>query len=134
MKALVLHKKGDLRLDEVEKPSPNENEVLLRVKAAGICGSDIDRVIHGGVYSFPLIPGHEFAGQVEQVGAGVDPNLVGKRAAVFPLIPCKKCPSCEIGQYAQCEDYDYIGSRRNGAFAEYVVAPAANLVLAPNDN
>ncbi len=134
MKALVLHKTGDFRLEEIEKPTPKESEVLLRVKAAGICGSDIDRVLYEGTYSFPLIPGHEFSGQVEQVGAGVDPGLIGKKAAVFPLIPCRKCASCEIGQYAQCEDYDYIGSRRNGAFAEYVVVPVWNLVLAPNDN
>ena len=134
MKALVLHKTGDFRFEDIEKPTPQENEVLLKVKAAGICGSDIDRVLHGGVYSFPLIPGHEFAGQIEQVGKGVSADLVGKKAAVFPLIPCRKCASCEIGQYAQCGDYDYIGSRRNGAFAEYVVVPKWNLVLAPNDN
>lgn len=134
MKALVLYSVGDLRCEEVEQPSPNENEVLLRVKAAGICGSDIDRVFHRGTYSFPLIPGHEFAGQIVEAGPGVDKSLVGKKAAVFPLIPCRKCQSCEIGQFAQCEDYDYLGSRRNGAFAEYVVVPVWNLVLAPNDD
>lgn len=134
MKSLVLHKVGDLRYEEAAKPVPRENEVLVRVRAAGICGSDIDRVLHKGTYSFPLIPGHEFSGQIEEVGSGVSEKLVGKKAAVFPLLPCKKCPSCEIGQFAQCEDYDYIGSRRNGAFAEYVAAPVWNLVLAPNDD
>lgn len=134
MKALVLHSVGDLRYEDVEKPKPKENEVLLKVKAAGICGSDIDRVFHRGTYSFPLIPGHEFAGQIAGTGPGVDESLIGKKAAVFPLIPCRKCQSCEIGQYAQCEDYDYLGSRRNGAFAQYVVVPVWNLVLAPNDD
>ena len=134
MKALVLHAVGDLRFENAEKPRPGENEVLIRVKAAGICGSDIGRVLEKGTYSFPLIPGHEFAGQIAETGPGVDPSLVGQKAAVFPLIPCCKCDSCQAGQYAQCEDYDYLGSRRNGAFAEYVVAPVWNLVLAPTND
>ena len=131
MKALVLHAVGDLRFEQVQKPVPGPNEVLMKVKAVGICGSDIPRVLEKGTYSFPLIPGHEFAGQIVEAGPGADVALVGRKAAVFPLIPCLKCDSCQIGQYAQCEDYDYLGSRRNGAFAEYVVVPVPNLVLAP---
>ena len=131
MKALVLHAVGDLRFEDVPKPIPSKNEVLMKVMAAGICGSDIPRVLEKGTYSFPLIPGHEFAGPIVEAGPGADPSLIGKKAAVFPLIPCQKCDSCQIGQYAQCEDYDYLGSRRNGAFAEYVVVPVWNLVLSP---
>ncbi len=130
MKACVLHKIGDLRCEDVAAPKPGPGEVLLRVGACGICGSDIPRVFTKGTYSFPTIPGHEFAGQVVETGAEVDPALKGQRAAVFPLIPCRKCAYCEIGNYALCEDYNYLGSRCDGAFAEFVTAPAWNLVPA----
>jgi len=133
MKACVLHAIGDLRLDDVPTPMPREGEVLLRVGACGVCGSDIPRVFTKGTYSFPTIPGHEFAGTVAAVGAGVDSALVGKRAAVFPLVPCRRCAACAIGAYAQCVDYDYIGSRCDGAFAEYVCVPEWNLLLLPRD-
>ncbi len=133
MKACVLRAVGDLRLEDVPAPVPRAGEVLLRVGACGVCGSDIPRIFEKGTYRFPLIPGHEFAGMVENTGPGVDAAWVGKRVAVFPLIPCFKCASCEIGAYAQCADYDYLGSRCNGAFAEYVTAPEWNLVTIPLD-
>jgi L-iditol 2-dehydrogenase len=84
-----------------------------------------------GTYRFPLIPGHEFAGEVAEVGREAEGVKVGDSAAVIPLIPCKKCLYCRIGEYALCDDYDYLGSRTDGAFAEYVVAPAENLILLP---
>lgn len=129
MKGLVLHSIGDLRYEDMPKPVAKKGEVLVKVKAAGICGSDIDRVLHKGTYSFPLIPGHEFAGQIVELGKDVSSEYLNKKAAVFPLIPCQKCSCCQIGQYAQCENYDYIGSRRNGAFSEYVTVPVWNLVI-----
>jgi L-iditol 2-dehydrogenase len=87
-----------------------------------------------GTYSFPLIPGHEFAGEVVQVGDNVSASFkVGDRVAVFPLIPCGKCAYCQIGEYAQCDNYDYLGSRRDGGFAEYAAAPADNLILIPDN-
>lgn len=95
MKAWVLHGINDLRLEEINTPTIGENEVLLAVKAAGICGSDIPRVFHTGTYSYPLIPGHEFAGQVIAVGASVDEKWQGKRVGVFPLIPCGECLPCQ---------------------------------------
>lgn len=133
MKACVLHAVGDLRLDEVPTPMPRAGEVLLRVGACGVCGSDIPRVFYKGTYSFPLVPGHEFAGTIAAVGQGVDAGMVGRTAAVFPLVPCFKCAPCEAGAYAQCEDYDYLGSRSDGGFAEYVRVPVWNLVLLPVD-
>jgi L-iditol 2-dehydrogenase len=96
-----------------------DGEVLVRVKAAGICGSDIPRIYKTGTYSYPLIPGHEFSGEV------VD---TGKRVGVFPLIPCGHCTPCKKRKYEMCRNYSYIGSRRNGAFAEYVAVPEDNLV------
>jgi len=131
MKACVLHAVGELRCEEVAKPVPKPGEVLLRVAACGVCGSDIPRVFVKGTYRFPTIPGHEISGVVEACGEGVDASLIGKAFAVFPLIPCRKCPACAVGAYAQCEHYDYLGSRTDGGFAEYVCAPAWNLVAVP---
>ncbi|MBR0119437.1 MAG: galactitol-1-phosphate 5-dehydrogenase [Eubacterium sp.] len=112
---------NDIRYEEADVPSTDSNEVLVRVHAAGICGSDVPRVYETGAHRMPLIPGHEFSGEVE-----------GKRVAVYPLIPCKKCPSCLQDQYELCRDYDYIGSRRDGAFAEYVRVPADNIIEIPD--
>lgn len=131
MKACVLHAVGDLRLEDVPTPMPQAGEVLLKVGACGVCGSDVPRVFSKGTYRFPTIPGHEFSGTIAAVGANVDPGMVGRKAAVFPLIPCFKCAPCEAGAYAQCENYDYLGSRSDGAFAEYVRVPVWNLVLLP---
>jgi len=133
MKAQVLHNIGDLRLEELPTPMPREGEVLLRVGACGVCGSDIPRIFSKGTYRFPTIPGHEFAGTVAAVGKGVDPRLAGSRAAVFPLLPCRECGPCSVGAFAQCENYDYLGSRSDGAFAEYVRVPVWNLLPLPPD-
>ncbi|MCC6694916.1 MAG: galactitol-1-phosphate 5-dehydrogenase [Candidatus Hydrogenedentes bacterium] len=131
MQACVLHAIGDLRHEKVADPQPQSGEVLLRVGACGVCGSDIPRVFTKGTYRFPTIPGHELAGIVEATGPGVDPSLIGRRAAVFPLIPCRACPMCEKGEYAHCADYDYLGSRCDGGFAEYVRVPLWNLLFLP---
>lgn len=132
MKALNLHAVGDLRYEDVPMPVAGEGEVLLRVRAAGICGSDIQRVLTKGTYHFPTIPGHEFAGEVVALGEGVDPALLGCRAAVFPLLPCRECEPCRLQEYAQCKNYDYYGSRRDGGFAEYLAVKVWNLVLLPD--
>lgn len=132
MKACVLHAVGDLRYEDVKTPVPGSDEVLLRVGACGVCGSDIPRVFVKGTYQFPTIPGHELAGEIVSVGKFGDPNIVGKLAAVFPLIPCRHCEACEIGEYAQCLHYNYLGSRCDGGFAEYVRVPIWNLVLVPD--
>jgi L-iditol 2-dehydrogenase len=131
MMACNLHGIGDLRYEEAPMPRPGPDEVLLQVKAAGICGSDIPRVFEKGTYRFPTIPGHEFAGLVVEAPAE-DRALLGRRAAVFPLIPCRECPACQIGEYPQCSNYDYYGSRRDGAFAEYVAVKKWNLVFVPD--
>jgi L-iditol 2-dehydrogenase len=131
MMACNLHAIGDLRYEEVSVPPLGEGEVMLKVRAAGICGSDIPRVFEKGTYHFPTVPGHEFAGEIVAVNPG-DEALLGKRAAVFPLLPCGKCEACQIGEYPQCSDYDYYGSRRDGAFAEYIAVKKWNLVMVPD--
>ncbi|MGQ9730447.1 MAG: galactitol-1-phosphate 5-dehydrogenase [Candidatus Zipacnadales bacterium] len=136
MIAAVLHAPGDLRIERVPVPQPQEGEVLIRVGACGICGSDVPRVMTKGTYRFPLIPGHEFAGTIAALGWGVEEWAEGERVAVFPLIPCRQCEWCSgkpgLETWHLCDNYDYLGSRSNGAFAEYVVAPAWNLVRVPD--
>lgn len=126
MMAANLHAVGDLRYEAVAMPKREKGEVLLKVMAAGVCGSDLPRVFEKGTYHFPTIPGHEFAGQIVEAD---DPSIVGKKAAVFPLLPCGKCEFCQVGEYVKCLDYDYYGSRRDGAFAEYLAVKEENLVM-----
>lgn len=133
MKAWVLHNINDFRLETVDDPVIKDDEVLVEVKAAGICGSDIPRVFYTGTYSYPLIPGHEFSGVVAAVGKDVGPEWKGQRVGVFPLIPCCSCGPCQNKQYEMCRKYSYLGSRRNGGFAEYVAVPAWNLIKLPDN-
>lgn len=132
MKAYVLHGIGDLRYEDVPLPEARPGWALVKVLAAGICSSDIPRIFEKGTYHFPTIPGHEFCGRVEDAASSEDRRWIGRRVGVFPLIPCKKCPSCQKGEYETCSHYDYIGSRRDGAFAEYVAVPVWNLIELPD--
>ncbi|MCM1568373.1 MAG: galactitol-1-phosphate 5-dehydrogenase [Roseburia sp.] len=132
MKAFVLHAIKDFRLEEVNRPVPEPGEALVRVRAAGICGSDIPRIYRTGTYHYPLIPGHEFSGEVAELGAGVDKKWLGKRVGVFPLIPCKSCSACGAKRYELCKNYNYLGSRTAGGFAEYVRVPVWNLIELPD--
>ncbi len=124
MKAWILKDIKNIGYEECAIPSPAPGEVLVRVKAAGICGSDIPRIYETGAHRMPLIPGHEFSGIVEETG---------RRVGVFPLIPCGKCSPCRAGHPEMCRDYDYIGSRRDGAFAQYVSVPGTNLIELPDE-
>ncbi len=131
MKAWVLHGVHDLRYETVRKPEPKEGEVLLAVRAAAVCGSDIPRIYRAGAYSYPLIPGHEFSGIVEKTGPGVGREWNGKRVGVFPLMPCGSCNPCREHRYEMCRNYGYLGSRQNGGFAEYAAVPVGNLAELP---
>lgn len=128
MKALVLHKVGDLRYEDVPVKKIEKDTVLVKIKAAGICSSDKDRIFKNGTYHFPTIPGHEFSGQIVMTN-DEDGNLLGKKVAVFPLLPCMDCFACKKEEYAQCKNYSYFGSRCDGAFSEYLVVPKWNLVM-----
>ena len=131
MKAWVLQGIDSLVLKEVPVPALGSGEVLVAVRAAGICGSDIPRVYRTGAHRHPLIPGHEFSGEVVELGENVDRSWLGKRVGVFPLIPCRSCEPCRRKQYEMCRNYDYLGSRRDGGFAEYVAVPVWNLLALP---
>ena len=132
MDALVLHGVGDARFEQIPRPRPAEGEVLVRVAFCGVCGSDVPRTFVKGTYHFPTVCGHEFAGTVEACGPAVDGYKPGDRVVVFPLLWCGRCASCELGNYVQCSDYDYYGSRRDGAFAQYVSVPTKNLIRVPD--
>lgn len=132
MKAYVLNRIGCLDLMDVPEPMLKDGEVLVEVKAAGICGSDIPRIFANGTYHFPTIPGHEFAGVVCKVKDKENEGLIGKRVGVFPLIPCRTCAPCQKRQYEMCMHYDYLGSRSDGGFAEYVAVPVRNLIEIPD--
>jgi L-iditol 2-dehydrogenase len=103
--------------------------------AAGICGSDIPRIFETGTYHFPTIPGHEFSGRVAEVYRGESDltGWLGKRVGVFPLIPCRECEPCRNRQYEMCQHYNYLGSRCDGGFAEYVAVPVWNLIPLPDE-
>lgn len=131
MKAWVMRGIGDIQFEEVMEPKPAENEVLVSVKAVGICGSDIPRIYKTGTYHFPTIPGHEFSGIVAEAGNGVNSEWKNKRVGVSPLIPCRACMPCREKQYEICRNYGYLGSRQDGGFAEYVAVPEWNLIELP---
>lgn len=131
MDALVLHGVGDLRLEQMPIPTVSEGQVRVRIGYCGVCGSDIPRIFSKGTYSFPTVCGHEFAGTIDLCGAEVDEFNPGDNVVVFPLIWCGKCAACENGEYVQCSNYDYLGSRSDGAFAEFVVAPKENIIRVP---
>lgn len=100
-------------------------------KAAGNCGSDLQRIMVEGTHLFPCVPGHEFSGEIVESGNKVGSFKIRDRVTVYPLIPCMRCEWCLEGEYNLCEDYDYLGSRSDGAFAEYVKVPASNLIKLP---
>jgi L-iditol 2-dehydrogenase len=131
MKALVLEKDKILTYRDVPDPvRPNPDWALIDVAFSGICNSDYHRGFGGGAYHYPLIMGHEFSGTVRESFPG-SLYSPGDQVVVFPLIPCRRCVPCQTGDYAQCMDYDYIGSRRDGAFARSVWAPQSCLFRVP---
>ena len=145
MKAIVLE--DDKKIIFTEVPFPDnpwgKNGVLVKIRAAGICNSDINRGFHGGAYHYPLIMGHELAGEIVALGnkneklsntENGETYQIGDKVTIFPLIPCGRCIPCQAGDYAQCLYYDYFGSRRDGGFAEYLWVPTENIVKLPNDN
>lgn len=133
MKALVLEENGKLKIknDWPIAEAPSEDAVLIKVEACGVCGSDIPRGFENGAYHYPLVMGHEFSGIVAENKSGSGFNI-GDRVAVFPLIPTNKNEKAyQTGDYAQLREYDYFGSRRDGAFSEFLKVPVTNLFRIP---
>ncbi|WP_353946563.1 galactitol-1-phosphate 5-dehydrogenase [Streptomyces sp. HUAS MG91] len=133
MKAAVLKSLEEMVHTDVSEPEPvGDRSVLVRVGAVGVCGSDVLRYGRGKAYHYPLVLGHEFSAIVEQAPADSE-FTPGDRVAVFPLLPDAADPMTRIGEYALGSGYDYYGSRRDGALAERMHVPEANLIRVPRD-
>lgn len=135
MNASVLYGVGDIRFEQVEIPTIEVDEVLVKVKYAGICGSDLPRAMISGLSGntkYPLILGHEFSGEIAKIGDSVKSFNLGDKVAVAPLLPCGTCEYCKSGNYGLCADYQIIGTRVNGAFAEYVKVKQGHLLKLPD--
>jgi propanol-preferring alcohol dehydrogenase len=139
MKAAVLHElKKPLAMEEVERPSPGETEVLIQVEASGVCHSDLhiiegDWKQFGGITKIPLIPGHEIAGRVVEVGSAVRDLKVGDRVGV-PWIywTCGECEFCREGNENLCSKQKITGLTVDGGYAEYIKAPATHATRIPD--
>ncbi|MGH2332389.1 galactitol-1-phosphate 5-dehydrogenase [Thermoanaerobacter mathranii] len=128
MKAGILYAKNDIRYEEYPDPVIKDDEVVIKIRATGICGSDVPRVLEGRVHYFPIVLGHEFAGEIVETGKNVKSIKIGERVVGTPLLPCFKCDECQKGNYSLCKNYSFIGSKRQGSFAEYIALPARNVI------
>ncbi len=131
IKAAVVEEPHRLVWRDVPEPEPvGPRPVRVRVGAVGVCGSDVLRYAYGTAYHYPLVLGHEFSGTVDEAPA--DSRFrTGDKVAVFPLLPRPEDPMTQVGEWALSADYDYYGSRRDGAMAEILSVPEANLVPVP---
>jgi L-iditol 2-dehydrogenase len=132
MIAAVLHAPGDIRVEDVPEPTLTPGHALVRVAAVGVCGSDLPRMLTKGAHNLPLICGHEFSGVVVAAADDVD-VAVGTRVTVPPMIPDFDSEAARAGLLGQTPDYDYFGSRRDGAYTELVSVPKTNLLPVPDD-
>jgi len=128
MRTGVLFENEDIRCADYEEPQIRPGCVKVKVKATGICGSDVPRVLKNGAHFYPVVLGHEFSGIVVEIGEGVKSIKEGDRVSGAPLLPCMKCSDCQNGNYSLCRYYSFIGSREQGSFGEYVVMPEINAV------
>jgi len=132
MKALYTTKPGDFRLVELPRPVAAAGEVLVRVESIAICHTDLN--IKNGLspaVRYPCVPGHEIAGVIEACGVGVNGLVPGDFGALQTIIGCGGCEPCRLGLTNNCENFDELGLRRNGGFAEYTTIPARNFVRMP---
>jgi 6-hydroxycyclohex-1-ene-1-carbonyl-CoA dehydrogenase len=136
MKAAVFYEAHrPLEVEDVPVPKPGPGEVLVRVSACGVCHTDMHYIDHG-VKTFappPLILGHEAAGLVEELGPGVSGRTVGERVLLPAVFPCGRCEMCQRGRGNICSDLRMFGNNVPGAYAEFVVAPAAYCIPMPED-
>ncbi|MFN2164640.1 MAG: alcohol dehydrogenase catalytic domain-containing protein, partial [Anaerolineae bacterium] len=130
MKAVRIVEIGEpLEMQDIPVPPVGAGEVLVRIKAAGICHSDVHyRAGASPVGPLPLTPGHEVAGIVEKVGAGVSTLRAGDRVCLHYLLTCGQCHHCRSGHEQFCPEGQMIGKNCDGGYAEYIVVPARNAV------
>ena len=128
MKAGVLFNINDMRYVDFPDPICGGNDVIVNVKACGICGSDPPRILKNWRYNLPAIPGHEFSGVVVEKGKEVGDFEIDDKVVVVPFIPCGNCENCKKGKYSLCNYNDMLGSKSPGGFSEYVRVPSTNLL------
>jgi 2-desacetyl-2-hydroxyethyl bacteriochlorophyllide A dehydrogenase len=141
MRAVIINTPGNIRVGHVPDPTPEPDELLIRVEACGICGTDL-HIIDGDspLTSYPIVPGHEFAGEVVALGSLVAQRCkgretsvtIGSRVVVEPNLYCGHCDLCRTGRENLCLNYAAIGVTTNGAIAEYVTVPAAKAYVLPD--
>ncbi|AUI63463.1 zinc-dependent alcohol dehydrogenase family protein [Amycolatopsis sp. BJA-103] len=134
MRAAIVDKPGEIRVGEVPDPKPGDRQVVVKVGACGICGTDLHIADgHFPPTPYPIVPGHEFAGEIVELGADVPGGWkVGDRVAVDPSLFCGYCKPCRSGRGNLCENWNATGDTVNGAFAEYVAVPSANCYRMPD--
>jgi threonine dehydrogenase-like Zn-dependent dehydrogenase len=121
-----------MELQATPVPEPRPNEVVIRIGAAGVCGSDLHGYLGKSLNRKPpLVMGHEFAGTVASVGEAVRDLLPGAAVTVYPLLTCGACPACRRGDTSLCSSRQVIGIHRPGGFAEFVSVPRASVVSLP---
>jgi len=140
MHAVIIDAPGNMRIGRLPDPTPKPDELVIRVGACGICGTDL-HIVDGDspLVCYPIVPGHEFAGEVVAVGSNVPQGIgtrdmqvtVGTRVAVEPNLYCGHCELCRTGHENLCLNYSAIGVTVDGAFAEYVTVPAAKAYILP---
>lgn len=132
MKAIRYHGIQDVKFEEIPKPEPGKDEVLVKVDYAGICGSDL-HIYNKGMFiiNIPETMGHEFVGTVEKTGENAAEWKAGERVLANPMVPCMKCDSCLAGSYNTCENLSFIGEISQGCFAEYLCVPKEKLIRIP---
>jgi 2-desacetyl-2-hydroxyethyl bacteriochlorophyllide A dehydrogenase len=122
---------GTLAIQDIPEPTPGRTDVVVKPAAVGICGTDLHIMDGEFAPAFPIVPGHEFAGDIVAVGADVTGYAVGDRVAVDPSLYCGHCYYCKRARGNQCENWNAIGVSVTGGAAEFVAAPMANLFKLP---
>lgn len=133
MKSIVVQQPNTLVIEDRPLPAPAAGEVRVKVKLAGICGSDshIYRG-HNPFAKYPRVIGHEFFGVIDAVGEGVDSARLGQRVSVDPVISCGHCYQCSVGKPNVCASLVVLGVHRDGGFSEYAAVPAKNAKVIPD--
>ncbi|MEV4600155.1 zinc-dependent alcohol dehydrogenase family protein [Amycolatopsis sp. NPDC049253] len=126
MRAAIVDRPGEIRVGDVPDPKPGERQVVVKVGACGICGTDLHIADgHFPPTPYPIVPGHEFAGEIVELGADVPGEWkIGDRVAVDPSLYCGYCTPCRSGHGNLCANWNATGDTVNGAFADYVAVPA----------
>ncbi|MBB3049978.1 NADPH2:quinone reductase [Prauserella isguenensis] len=135
MRAAIIDTPGSVRVGEVPDPKPADHDVVVEVGACGICGTDLHIADgHFPPTPYPIVPGHEFAGRIVEVGADAPGGFaVGDRVAVDPSLFCGHCGPCRAGHGNLCANWGATGDTVDGAFAEYVAVPAATCYRMPDE-